>query len=341
MPKPLMTRRLDAPIVLLLGTALLAGCAAGPGGGAPPVSSFVQSDQVCAAQRQAMANAGDIFLQDAIIGGPAAPGAGAGALANAYLATLQQRYGGNNSGIVTQVSGDLTEENRHIQLTHAGFVDLMGCRRAEVQAVRDKYSTRQITRDAANLQLAAIRARLQEDYAYADKMVAGCTRRGKEFEDAYGTIDPAGAAYLNAPLPQPYTVAKPYPIHSAPSSKAAYLGSVTSGQTVLVVEASRAWWQIVLPDGQPGYVTAAAFAGAARPGGQAAPPPPPAPAGAAKPQLPQLATLTRTNRQGRQEFWNTVGQSKTQLAGVTQDLPAGGQLSSVRPGVAVVSTGVL
>jgi len=315
---PPMTRLLYAPVTLLVSAAMLAACASQSGGATQLQPSYALSDSVCGVQRQEMVNAGDIFLQDAIIAA-----AGSGATPNAYLPTLQRLFGGNTTGIVTRVSGDLTEENRHIQSTHGAFVDLMGCRRAEVQAIRDKYNTSQITRDAANGQLAAVRSKLQEDYTYADRMVAGCKRRGKEFEDAYTTIDPDGAAYLNAPLPQPYTVVKPYPIHTAPSSRAAHLGSVTAGQTVLVAGAGGGWWQIVLPDGQAGYVTALAFAGT--------PPTQQPGAKAAKPQQQQLAALTRTNRQGRQEFWNTVGVSKTQLATITQDLPASGQLSNALP----------
>jgi Bacterial SH3 domain/Glycine zipper len=349
-----MTRMLKASISLVVSAAMLAGCANGSGGGLHFPSSYAASDSVCRAQRQALANTGDTFLEDAITGAVAgaafgallsaatgqnvargaAIGAGVGAISNVYLSNLQKQYGTDTNGMVVRVSGDITKENTQIQRTHAAFVDLMNCRRFEAQAIRDNYKGGKIQRADANTQLAAVRAKLVEDYSYADKLVAGMSKRGQQFEDTYTSIDPAGAAYLSkpsAPAAGQYgTVVKAANVRASASGSAAKIGHLAAGDKVQLTSSSGGWWQIVMPDGQPGFVTAGAFEGTA------AAPPKPSPtqtaqASTAQPQQQELASLTRTNREGRQEFAGTVDQSKTQLAAVTQDVPASGQLSNAVP----------
>ena len=104
-----MTRSLYAPLNLLLSLAMLAGCA-GQSGGTPQLApSYALSDSVCAAQRQALVKAGDIFLQEAIIGGNATAGSGGSAIATSYLSSLKGLFGGNTTGIGRQAySSSLT-----------------------------------------------------------------------------------------------------------------------------------------------------------------------------------------------------------------------------------------
>ena len=353
-----MMRLFKTSVSLLVSSAMLAGCAGGSGGGIHFPSSYAASDSVCHDQRQLLANTGDTFLNDVVAGAVtgaitgallsaatggniargAAYGAAAGAITNAYLSSLQQQYGTNPQGMVVRVSDDITAENTKIQQTRVAFVALSDCRRGEAEAIRNQFRAHQITRDQANTALAGVRNKWKEDEAYADKLVNGMSKRGQEFEGAYTSIDPNGAAYLSQPLPpqpQPFTALRNAPIRSAPSSKAAQIGSVGKDETVQVLYASAGWWQIVMPDGQPGYVGANTFTGSHPASGGAAPPPPPPTTqqatATAQPQQQQLATLTRTNRQGRQEFAGAVDQSKTQLAAVTQDVPASGQLSNTMP----------
>ena len=341
-----MTRLVRASIRLVLCTSLLGGCAANSDRGLHFTPGYAASDAVCRAQRQALADAGDPFLGDAVAvaASGAAPGGTAtpGAETNTYLSSLQKLFGSDKTAMVTQMSGDVTTENSRIQRTRAVLADLAGCRRTEVQGLRDRYLARQITRDEANAAMAKIRAKLAEDNFYADKLVAGMSSHGKQFEDTCTALWPATAALLNEslpPPPQPYEVVKAYPIHAAASKSAPHIGRVSPGETVQVVSASGGWWQIVMPDGSSGYVAAPAFAGSGR---HAEPPPPPQHTSTAStltaPQL-QLVSLTRTNRQGRQEFSTSVDQSKSQLAAVTQDLPASGQLSNGEPATVPAEAG--
>jgi len=356
-----MTHLFKASISLVVSTAMLAGCANGGGGGLHFPSSYAASDSVCRVQRQALANTGDTFLEDAITGAVAGAafgalmsaatgqnvargaiiGAGVGAVSNVYLSNLQKQYGTDTNGMVVRVSGDITKENTQIQRTHAAFVDLMTCRRFEAQAIRDNYKAGKIQRADANTQLGAVRAKLTEDYSYADKLVTGMSKRGQQFEDTYTSIDPAGAAYLSQPSApaagQTATVVKAANVRATPSGSAAKIGHLAAGDKVQLTSAAGSWWQIVTPDGQSGYVIAGAFEGGAA--APSKPSPTQTAQSTAQPQQQELASLTRTNREGRQEFAGTVDQSKTQLAAVTQDVPASGQLSNALPAAAADNAG--
>ncbi|MFM2041450.1 MAG: hypothetical protein RLY86_26 [Pseudomonadota bacterium] len=261
----------------LVATTMLAGCTATGGGG----GRYVQSDAVCGLQRQSLASLEDTFVQDLVGGALAGAAAGAliaaftdgnavqgaligatlGAAAGAYLNNLKKQHAGNVDGMLVQINGDLTRENREIARAEAAFTALMDCRRQEAASIRADHAAGRADLTTANTRLAAVRAKVAEDFAMADRIREGMGKRVAGFEESYKFIDPVGYDTLVVNRKPQLTQAAERLVASTtanvratPSAEGQRVGSVPQGSSVEKLGKEEGWWHVRLADGSTGYV---------------------------------------------------------------------------------------
>ncbi len=350
--------------LLLLATTILAGCVTTAG-----TARFVESDTACGPQRQTLASLQDTFAEDlvsGIIAGAALGaltaavtdgniargaliGAGLGAAAGAYLNSLKKQHAGNLDGLLIQIDGDLSRENREIARAQAAFDSLIACRKAEAKRIRDDHAAGRLDVNAANVALAAVRMKLQDDFGMAERVREGMTKRGQGFEETYQFIDPAGysGSIATAVWTPPPPAAPPVSfrvattganVRAEPSAQATRVGGLGSGERVQVEGLADGWYKVRMSNGTVGYVAerllaedGSAAAKAAQAPKPAAPKKPVVPPGTVPAGLTTLASetgtaapvgeaqvgkvnkigeLTLTNRLSRQQYENSVQTAK-------------------------------
>jgi hypothetical protein len=154
---------------LAVAGLVLQGCAA-------PAGYAISADDLCASNRQELKAIEDFFVQamvtgavagalggalmGGLIGGDAkgaligaAAGAALGA-AGGYFKAKQDATGTNRTQLVSNVYGDVLQENQQIDRTSATFRRLSQCRFQAAASIKQRFQAGTLTRDDALKQLA-------------------------------------------------------------------------------------------------------------------------------------------------------------------------------------------
>ena len=208
---------------------------------------------------------------------------------------------------------ELAQDNERIRQAHLAFLDLVACRQNEAQRVHARFDRGELAMDDANTAILDIRSRITADYALADEMVAGMTRRSERAAallDAPNKVAPIPAMPAIPARTGIATVGHEIAIRAEASGTADRIGSLAPGDQVKIVAARGVWRRIELPDDASGFIPSTALAVPAP-----AEMPPPATAATAldATDRARLEALRSGEREARQDFESAVVESRRQL----------------------------
>lgn len=210
-----MSSRARRAVALLTSAALLAGCVTTREG---RIGADDGTDP-CRAQLVALDSTGNFFgeaiiqgaavgaVGGALIGGLIAAAAGGrssniaagaaigavaggvtGAAAGYWQARQQQAQ--DQAALNSVIAGDLAKENAELDRTQLAFNQLMDCRFAQAGRIRNDYAQRRLSREAAQAQMANLRAQVQRDVQLAQSINQRIAARGAEFDTAIENVAP-------------------------------------------------------------------------------------------------------------------------------------------------------
>lgn len=169
-------------------------------------SAYVDESDVCVAQRRAFVDEAspiDKSIVWGVLGGAAtgalvaattgqniwaglAIGAAVG-LAAGYFVSLQGE-GKSPFQVVNTYTSDVRESNQRINNVIAAFQNIRSCRQNEAQAIKANLAAGAITRETAQTQMAAVRAKYEEDVAEASRIAKRVADDAEGFAAAYNEI---------------------------------------------------------------------------------------------------------------------------------------------------------
>ena len=198
---------------------------------------------------------------------------GAGtAAAGTYISEMQQR-GLSAREVTSQISADVSEENRKIDQVIAAFDRVVACRKRQAESIRQNMRRGQITRAEAEAQMADLRKRYREDVAKAQEIAETIAKRTNAYSTAYNQIAadngadqlvvseyrPAGQETKPAVAPSNVNdnlleAIKGSNVRAGPGTDFAKVGKLRQGDRVQVVANQGKWVQINWGSGQVAYV---------------------------------------------------------------------------------------
>jgi uncharacterized protein YcfJ len=166
-------------------------------------------NDVCRSERAGLRSTGDYFAQDILAGaavgavgggligalaGGNARSAAIGALAGGALGALggywkarQQQYS-DQASLYRTVYGDIQRDNQSIDRTQVAFNRLVACRRNEAARIRADLRAGRIPRDQAASEMAAVRARGDDDLRLAQSISGHIQERSNDFSYASSQV---------------------------------------------------------------------------------------------------------------------------------------------------------
>jgi outer membrane lipoprotein SlyB len=282
-----MSPKLRRLVALATSAALLAGCVttrdqrigADDGGDA------------CRAQVVALDSTGNFFAEDIIRG--AALGAAGGALLGGLVAAAtggrssniatgvaigavtggvaggatgyfqsRQRQASDQAALNSSIAGDLAAENAELDRTQLAFNQLMDCRVATAQRVRDDLRAGRLARPQAEAAMADVRARTQRDIQIAQGINGRITQRGAEFDTAIENVAPGTKAELAGATvgrPVPVQTRTTVPLKLRPDPAAPEIARVDARERVTLQPASGGFALVETANGLRGYAPTSAF----------------------------------------------------------------------------------
>jgi outer membrane lipoprotein SlyB len=283
-----MSHRARRAIALFTSAALLAGCVTTREG---RIGADDGTD-ACRSQVVALDSTGNYFAEDILrgaaigaVGGAAlgallavatggrgrdvATGAAIGAVAGGaaggvggYL-SARQRQAGDQAALNRSIAGDLAAENAQLDRTQIAFDQLMDCRFATAQRIRQDYAAGRMNRPQAQAAMADLRARTQRDVQSAQAINARIGQRGAEFDTAIETLAPGtkqqvlAGARVGAPVPARSRAAVPLKLRA--DSAAPEVARVNPGESVTLRPGPAGFTLVETAGGVRGYAPAGSF----------------------------------------------------------------------------------
>ncbi|NMJ42037.1 SH3 domain-containing protein [Roseomonas sp. JC162] len=238
--------RLAGATAAVLGLAVAAGCAGGPGGG------FASGGDGCRSQQGSFVGAGNPF-----VGQPEGGGTWTRARNN-------QNFGRSAGAGTAVLEASLAQENSDLDALQIAFDALLYCRWIEARTIRAELAAGRTTRPVADQRMAALRARLQRDLARAQQVLDGVQQRAAEREAAVeavapGTRDAERRARSETGTTRRVVAAATVPLRLRPESGAPEIGRVPAGTAVRVRPAQSGFALVEGSDGLRGYAPTGAF----------------------------------------------------------------------------------
>jgi len=281
-----MKRPLHRSVAALTAAAMLAGCVSTREG---RIGTDDGSD-ACRAQLVALDSTGNFYAEDiirgaavgavsgAVLGGligaatgrgrasniatGAAIGGVAGGVAGAaggYFAA-RQRQAQDQAALTAAIGGDLASENAQLDRTQVAFDQLMDCRYATAQRIRQDVRGGRLTLTQGQALMADLRGRVQRDVALARQINQKIDERGQQFDVAIENVAPGTKQQLTARVGQPVPVRTraPVQIRLRPDPAAPEIARVAANESVTVRPAQGNFALVETSSGLRGYAPAAA-----------------------------------------------------------------------------------
>ncbi len=288
LPQAGAPRRLGRAVAALTAAAMLAACVTTREG---RIGADDGSD-ACRTQVVALDSTGDFYGEEIIRG--AAIGAASGALIGGLLAAATGRRGsdvlagaaigavaggaiGGSAGYLSArqqqaadqaslnraIATDLAAENASLDRTQLAFDQLMDCRFATAQRIRQDLQSGRLTRPQAEAMMGNVRARTQRDIQLAQTINGRIGSRGAQFDTAIDTVAPgvkdqvlAGARVSN---PVPAQTRAAVPLKLRPDGASPEIAQVSARERVTLRPASNGFALVETSSGLRGYAPAGAF----------------------------------------------------------------------------------
>ncbi len=283
-----MSRRAPRVVAIVTSAALLAGCVTTREG---RIGADDGTDP-CRTQVVALDSTGNFFgeaiIQGAAVGavggaliggliaaaaggrsGNIAAGAAIGAVAGGVTGAAagyynaRQQQAGDQASLNTAIAGDLAKENAELDRTQLAFNQLMDCRFASAGRVRNDLATRRISRDAAQAQMANLRALTQRDVQLAQSINQRISSRGAEFDTAIENVAPGtrdrvlAGARVGRPVPTQARSA--ISLKLRPDAGSPEVVRVNAREPVTIQSTSGGFALVETASGVRGYAPASAF----------------------------------------------------------------------------------
>lgn len=332
-----MLPRLRRAVAMTTAAALLAGCVTTREGriGAD------DGGDACRAQVVALDSTGNFFAEDiirgaalgavggALLGGlvaaasggrgsnvatGAAIGAVAGGVAGGTTGYFQarQQQAADQASLNRSIAGDLAAENAQLDRTQLAFDQLMDCRVASAQRVRDDLRAGRIARPQAEATMADLRARTQRDIQLAQSINGRITQRGAEFDTAIESVAPGTKSQVMAGATTgrivPVAARTTVPLKLRPDPAAPEIARVNARERVTLQPASGGFALVETSTGLRGYAPASAFPEARGLGSRPAVSPAVADTG-------DVRSLAASNIARRDNFSESVGNAERLVQG--------------------------
>lgn len=187
---------------VMLATTMLAGCQTTNRYGAD------YSNDVCAAQRDALQETGNHFAEDILAGAVkgAAMGLAAGALTavvtggdvgramvtglavgvavgfgSGYFNALAKQSGQTPTGLFSVFQADLDRDAERLAQTQAAFDSLIACRSQEIATVKSAVKNKSMTKADGEVKMAEIRQKISEDRRVAKEIMGNVEDRSAQY----------------------------------------------------------------------------------------------------------------------------------------------------------------
>ncbi|HEV7264389.1 MAG TPA: hypothetical protein VGN83_05655 [Falsiroseomonas sp.] len=337
-----MSPRLRRYVAMATSVALLAACTTRD----TRIGADDGSD-ACRVQVVALDSTGNFFAEDiirgaavgavggAILGGliaaaaggrgsNIAAGAGIGALAGGVAGgstgyfQARQQQAVDQAGLNQTIAGDLAAENAQLDRTQLAFNQLMDCRFATAQRVREDLRTGRVQRGQAENAMANLRALTQRDLQLAQTINGRITERGAQFDTAIETVAPGVkeqvAAGARVGRVVPVAARTTVPLKLRPDAAAPEVARVNPREQVTLAPATGGFALVETSGGVRGYAPTSAF-----PEGRSLGSRPAVAAG----NEGDVRSLAASNIARRDNFAESVGNAQRLVEGQGFELAAG------------------
>ncbi|WP_372620155.1 hypothetical protein [Falsiroseomonas sp.] len=337
-----MSPRLRRYVAMATSVALLAACTTREA----RIGTDDGSD-ACRAQVVALDSTGNFFAEDIIRG--AAMGAVGGAILGGLIAAATGQRGGNiaagaaigaaaggiaggttgyfqarqqqavdQATLNQTIAGDLAVENAQLDRTQLAFNQLMDCRFATAQRVREDLRAGRIQRGQAENAMANLRAMTQRDLQLAQTINGRITERGAQFDTAIETVAPGVkeqvAAGAQVGRVVPVAARTTVPLKLRPDPAAPEVARVSPRERVTLAPATGGFALVETSTGLRGYAPSSAFPEGRSLGSR--------PAVAAVANEGDVRSLAASNIARRDNFAESVGNAQRLVEGQGFELAA-------------------
>lgn len=258
-------------IAAMMTTTFLTGCQGMPGLGS------TDPNDVCRDERAALQKTGDYFTESVVTGAvigavagvglalltggrgaslaaPLIAGAFVGA-AGGYLKALHEKNQGDKAAMQKAAHTDISAANQELDKTQIAFDQLVSCRQREALSIRDALALGKLQRPEAEQQMAAVRARYQQDVAIARDISKKIDERSSGFSNAAENLSTPGRLQQETQASTFDAVfLRPNAVRASPRNDALAMGDVKAGDTKRVIGQIEGWARVQMPNGKTGFV---------------------------------------------------------------------------------------